>query len=433
MKQYSERQLLMLSNFVYVPVSVSTATIGEIIDNYRDESGSFSVESVAPAGYGGGMDSEETAELFACIDEEIKKDPAFGELSASRILEENDVRAICYTDKKDNNPVVAFRGTGGTKEAWSDNLEGEYESETRIQKVAGDFISKECDNYDSLTVTGHSKGGNMAMFVTVECQDKVKSCVSFDGQGFGKTYIQEHKSEIESASGKIKSISAYNDYVNILLWSIAGQNLYVNNKKGIEYGHSSISLLTENDYDEKGNFISFRKQGFLAKELNTTVDELAAFMGILPVSDREILADVGGDTITGAFEMQGDDKLKETYNLVSDAVGDFIHKKFYDDTKENFGEVALFSEQVCIYWDEVHKCVCVINSITQRVGTIKRRMDEMRDDFQYTLASKIYTDKIIARAIDSLEYFVKMSGEYCALLEEIAARYKQREQSLKAF
>lgn len=39
------------------------------------------------------------------------------------------------------------------------------------------------ESYDSITVTGHSKGGNKAQYVTV-LSDKVDRCISMDGQGF---------------------------------------------------------------------------------------------------------------------------------------------------------------------------------------------------------------------------------------------------------
>ena len=48
----------------------------------------------------------------------------------------------------------------------------------------------ECANYTDITVTGHSKGGNMSQYATVMCSGQVSKCISFDGQGFNKDFIE---------------------------------------------------------------------------------------------------------------------------------------------------------------------------------------------------------------------------------------------------
>ena len=45
-------------------------------------------------------------------------------------------------------------------------------------------------NYTELTVTGHSKGANKAMYTTIMCNN-VTRCVSFDGQGFSKEFLSD--------------------------------------------------------------------------------------------------------------------------------------------------------------------------------------------------------------------------------------------------
>ena len=50
--------------------------------------------------------------------------------------------------------------------------------------------------YDSITVAGHSKGGNKAQYVTV-LSDKVDRCISMDGQGFSQEFIDKYYAEIQ--------------------------------------------------------------------------------------------------------------------------------------------------------------------------------------------------------------------------------------------
>ena len=83
---YTQRELLLLSNFVYIPACVSEKTVKEIIDSFRDEGGSFTEESVIEAARGGGMSCADVATVFTCMDERISENPSFGNISAARRL-----------------------------------------------------------------------------------------------------------------------------------------------------------------------------------------------------------------------------------------------------------------------------------------------------------------------------------------------------------
>lgn len=432
MEKYSERQLLMLSNFVYVPASVSTGTISDIIDKYRNEKGEFSPDSVLAAGYGGGMSNTDIADLFTQIDKEIKNDPQFGQLAASRILEQSDIRAVCYTDKEDKNAVVAFRGTGGSKSAWSDDITGLYEEDTRLQKVADDFVHYECAGYDNITVTGHSKGGNMAQYVTVKNPETVARCVSYDGQGFGISFLKSNTNEIKSASPKIKSISGYNDFVNILLFSIAGENVYIDNKSGIAASHSSISILLENEFDENGNFTSFRKEGLIAKGLDSATDALAVFLEGVPLSDKEIVADVGGTTIVSAFNAPSDNTSVNATALATGAVASFCIEKINKSQRLSIGDTYLCVDDTSVCWDDLSGCASMLLGIVGRANNIKNRVIDMKEDINYTIAAKIYAEKIVERAVESIEESAGNIESYSRLISEIASRYRERESAVAA-
>lgn len=127
--------------------------------------------------------------------------------------------AICFKNSKEpQKAIVAFRGTIDGKE-WKDNVEGLNRTDTKYQKEALHYI--EGLPYSNITVVGHSKGGNKAQYVAI-VSDKVKRCVSMDGQGFSGEFINKYWAEIQSKSKKIKNYSLSNDYVHILLFSIPG-------------------------------------------------------------------------------------------------------------------------------------------------------------------------------------------------------------------
>ena len=98
---------------------------------------------------------------WAAIIRQIKSDPDLYSLDI--VNKDDSVPAICFNDDPEH-AVVVFRGTSG-KDEWIDNAIGLGVSDTERQKAALDYI--ENLPYDSITVAGHSKGGNKAQYVTV--------------------------------------------------------------------------------------------------------------------------------------------------------------------------------------------------------------------------------------------------------------------------
>lgn len=180
MAELSEKELLLLDNFMYISGSTNkNKTIDEVargILAYGIEEGNLS----------GGITKEEAENIL----QEIQNNDNLKNLTISSSIDNEGIRASCFVDNQ-GNATVAFRGTGGSYEAWEDNLLGEYQTDTRYQQQAADFIRNNCSGYDNITVTGHSKGGNLAQYCTVLCGDQIDRCVSYDGQGFNKDFLSK--------------------------------------------------------------------------------------------------------------------------------------------------------------------------------------------------------------------------------------------------
>lgn len=154
---------------------------------------------------------------WAAIIRQIQNDPELYSLDIAG--KDDSVPAICFTDPNDpDSAVVAFKGTTGQKEWW-DNGSGFGLSDTEKQKEALEYL--ENLPYDSITVTGHSKGGNKAQYVTV-LSDKVDRCISMDGQGFSQEFLDRYYAEIEKKGGSITNYYLDGDFVSILLFPIPG-------------------------------------------------------------------------------------------------------------------------------------------------------------------------------------------------------------------
>lgn len=94
-------------------------------------------------------------------------------------------RAACFSS--DDETVIVFRGTHGAY-TWNDNGEAATMIASNSQLEALEYVDQigaELSTKGTITVTGHSKGGNLAQFITICANNLViDRCLSLDGQGF---------------------------------------------------------------------------------------------------------------------------------------------------------------------------------------------------------------------------------------------------------
>ena len=146
--------------------------------------------------------------------------------------------SICLVDLNSDTPDVYVIYVGNYADSpykykseeistWGNNVMGAIESDTAEQKRQLDFYNKAIqaardylDNQDgdlNITVSGHSTGGNHAQYVTIafnqdnedvvgyQKNNDIERCVSFDGQGFSKAFIDTYSEAIENHAEKITS------------------------------------------------------------------------------------------------------------------------------------------------------------------------------------------------------------------------------------
>ena len=194
--------------------------------------------------------------------------------------DKNGLRACCFV--KENNEeiedvVAVFRGTAGINE-WKDDLMMANAVSSEIMDDAAIYIKNLPKEYgNNITVTGHSKGGNKAQYVTI-VTDRIGRCVSFDGQGFSKEFLEFYSARIEERKSIITSISAEHDFVNSLLFPIAGDIKYIKADFDKEFGlnHCPNKVFNSNgelnEEVEQPAFIS-RLISYLTKYSSATVSD----------------------------------------------------------------------------------------------------------------------------------------------------------------
>lgn len=219
-------------------------------------------------------------------------------------------RSALLYDPAYNEAIVAFKGTQSDAE-WIDNVSGLYQVPTLYQNNALSwFRSLALDGYDTITVTGHSKGGNKSKFITI-MDDRVNSCFSFDGQGFSDEFIKKYALQIRKNRGKILNIIAESDFVNILLNDVGKKQFYLGTnfgRLGFAENHCANAIVF---YDDIGG-MSVWKAPKQDKKMTDLDKMLNSFIRSVQMSTRENVANMLGNVIVNA--KGGDtDKIIDTF------------------------------------------------------------------------------------------------------------------------
>lgn len=229
----TEEELLILNSIIYDAsfTNYYQTNKGDNIYNWAKQFNKNSIDdSNKPA--------EISREEFSNIIDTIKKNPSVYKAMKVRNVENEPANkkgtqhVTNATISYGNNTIIVYKGTGGDLE-WRDNGEGAYSdiTDTNQQKKALDYYEKMTKEFASngqkIYVTGHSKGGNKAQYVGVLKGDEIEHIYAFDGQGFGQAFLTKYKNLIDKNKNKITNISNEFDFVNILLFPVAGDRRYI--------------------------------------------------------------------------------------------------------------------------------------------------------------------------------------------------------------
>ncbi len=244
MGKLTNEELLLLDNLVYTDYLADGRTVSEVIKLARADMANNDFKS-----YYGGMSKKEWEQIFDHIEKSN-----LGDYKVTNYVNtpKTGMRAACFVDDIDypTDVNVAFRGTK-TDYEWHDNGQGMYMADTPSQLESAEYINNLPGSYGkNITVTGHSKGGNRAQYVTVTT-DRIGRCVSYDGQGFSQKFIDKYEYELGAKyaerKAKIKSISAEGDPVNALLHPIAGERVYIKTKPQFLMDNHKPNILLDDE------------------------------------------------------------------------------------------------------------------------------------------------------------------------------------------
>lgn len=235
MSQLTTEQVLLLNNLMYLGGNAP-------VENFEGQTVADMVNSVDVSKLNSDKGLTSDNEIKQIINA-VKSDPELCSMKIASTHTDNAAgggggKSVVFLNESSKEAVVTFRGTANNE--WKDNFYGGYQSDTAQQKNALDWYKQTYEDNNLgdyyVTVTGHSKGGNKAKYVTV-LDDSVDRCLSFDGQGFSDEFMEKYESQIGVNQGKIQNHNVDKDYVNILLNDIGETTYY----EGQHYGEGKLA------------------------------------------------------------------------------------------------------------------------------------------------------------------------------------------------
>ena len=213
----------------------------------------------------------------------------------------------CTFADGDAEAVVAFRGTT-TGAEWYDNFAAANLADSAHQTAAAAYLEGlDLSGYETVTVTGHSKGGNKAMYCAVG-DDAVDRCVSFDGQGFSDAFMEKYAYRIAERWDRIENHCAGGDYINILLNGIGNSVYYETyNPSGNFFLNHDLTAMC----DEEGNM----HPGAQEPELERLDAFINSFFRSLSEDQKEATLDLLGRML--ALVLKGDTAVAGASDLLA--------------------------------------------------------------------------------------------------------------------
>ena len=251
-----------------------------------------SINSLMPDGE---FDMKKACELYA----QSSGDNNSVKILCSAYLQDESFRNITIVDMDETNGAVvtrndatntytvAFCGTRAGWQEWPDNAEGILHKYSPAQESAAqyfDMMSSRFEEGYEVVVTGHSKGGNKAQYVTMFAENRsvIDSCVALDGQGFSQEAMEtmQQHSDYDTQRDKITLVCGSDDYVHVLGERLAraDQTYYLQGGHRVTNAGGSAYL-----QDHQVQYMFVNSEGKFIAQLNTGAEqgELSCFVETL--------------------------------------------------------------------------------------------------------------------------------------------------------
>ena len=255
---------------------------------------------------------DEVNELFSLM----AKSERFKNLELSHYKEDIDAEvetqfsAITIDAKDISTKFVVFSGTDDTLVGWKENFNLIYKTPTESQIQSVKYLNTVAKNYSGkIVVLGHSKGGNLAIYSSSNCEEsvriKIKKIFNLDGPGIFE--VDEAENIYRNIQKKVVAILPQSSVIGRLFEHDCTRIIVDSKEKGL-LQHDCFSwqvrgteLITENEFSNESSSVDSSLRNILAS---------------LPKENREIFV----ETVFSLFYSTGATTLtqltKKGKNLV---------------------------------------------------------------------------------------------------------------------
>ncbi len=229
------------------------------------------------------------------------KSARYSEMRLSRFVEKTDFpaeqqfAAITFSlPHTKRNRVIAFRGTDSTLIGWKENFGLAYMKEVPAQESASKYLEREISIFSGkVTVCGHSKGGNLAVYAASRLKGNDRShlsrIVNFDGPGFNFSILP--RSSFSNCTDKVVNYLPEESIVGVLLDTVGDRNVITSSARYL-FQHNPLTWGIE-------------RSGFIGGELSKTTklfeETVETWLAQLTLERRKAFIDALFDVL-GASE-----------------------------------------------------------------------------------------------------------------------------------
>lgn len=381
-------------------------TLGEWISDFKKNK------------YYNSQDEKVFSTFYKKVIDNVAKDPI---LCGMKISDVNKPRSddsgliVAFVDERKNSAIVTFKGTEREVE-WADNArflkynaDGNDGVSTRFQEESLKFYRKWHENNKNIkdiVVSGHSKGGNNATYVTVmDDTNSIRKAVTVNPVGFTKEFYNKYGDRIKAKRDIIYNNINEHDAIPVLL-NLDGHNTYYKDKyDNYKTAHFLSSLfdfdnpapgepfgmeqtVQSEDMKKLGKFIRSWISDMSLKDRNENVEILCKY--IEKSGNHKSKAKAVSDILeTKEFAVKNVDYIRDYMFLHPDFIP--VLSRYIDDITGDNKKLRLRIWSVILFWEEIknldpfYREMCEALSFftsEDKQNWIKYRIDELSHMFK---------------------------------------------------
>ena len=250
-----------------------------------------------------------------------------------------------------NNILVAFRGTGKNPYDFKEDMNMSFKNIPSCME--GVKYLEEEKNYHKMIVSGHSKGGHIAMFsgcyTTFFVKTKIEKIYNFDGPGFLTI-----TNEVTRMKNKIINYFPETSIVGRIMNSVGEIKVIKTKKQGIE-AHNIYNW----EYSDNGLI-----EGELSKNSDLFHDETLNILNVISKEKRE-------SVINHLFSLMLKGEIKNIKELDLAKAKELIDNTPHLEKNEKDELMKFFKIFFKCFIPEINPKDKIINTVNKKIGKIE--------------------------------------------------------------